>query len=98
MKPLISEEDLKILENESYTVLKTILENGCKICGNQTVEFSSNIELNETVDIITKSWFLEIECLQCNDKYIHMMEMNSDDRIEYAPADISDRQAGYRQD
>ena len=35
MKPLISEEDLKILENESYTVLKTILENGCKICGNR---------------------------------------------------------------
>jgi ribosomal protein S27E len=97
MEPILSEEDIKILENESYSALKTILKNGCKICGSETVEFSSNLELTEGTSRITKSWFLEIECVQCKDKYIHVMEMKTDDRNENNTTNPDDREDRHRE-
>lgn len=97
MEMILSEEDIKILENESYRLLKEILEAGCKICGSKSVEFSSNLELNETEYKINKTWFLDIECLGCNDKYVHIMEMKTDDRNEDNATDPDNREDRHRE-
>tara|TARA_R100000656_G_scaffold124008_1_gene101275 strand:+ start:1544 stop:1843 length:300 start_codon:yes stop_codon:yes gene_type:complete len=96
--PNLTKEDMDILEKETKILLTDILTKGCEVCGSALVEFSSNIEVNSYEYAINKCWFLDVECMGCNNKYIHVMEMKTDDRNEDDTTDPNNREDRNRED